>query len=139
MFIDDKRACRSLTFEPVCRCCGCCSHVHSSPQYNAVRGRRTGSNNSGVEENTLAKENKLIIVHMITEAPLHLREKIKSEVRARTYQIHAVRCTSRHRNREDHILPRKNRQDENNNSTSKNRKKITHPRGKREKKVLVTR
>ena len=31
-------------------CCCCCSHINSSPQYNAVRGRRTGSNNSGVEE-----------------------------------------------------------------------------------------
>ena len=30
--------------------CCCCSHIYSSPQYNAVRGRRTGSNNSGVEE-----------------------------------------------------------------------------------------
>ena len=26
--------------------------------------------------------------------------------------MHAVRCTSRHRNREDHILPRNNRLDE---------------------------
>ena len=40
---------------------------------------------------------------MITEAHLHLRQNIKREVRARTYQIHAVRCTSRHRNREDHV------------------------------------
>ena len=28
----------------------CCSHINSSPQHNAVRGRMTGSNNSGVEE-----------------------------------------------------------------------------------------
>ena len=28
--------------------CCCCSHINS--QFNAVRGRRTGSNNSGVEE-----------------------------------------------------------------------------------------
>ena len=46
---------------------------------------------------------------MITEAHLHLR-KTKSEVRARTYQIHVIRCTSRHRYREDHTLPRRNRQ-----------------------------
>ena len=28
----------------------CCYHINSTPQYNAVRGRRTGFNNSGVEE-----------------------------------------------------------------------------------------
>ena len=78
-----------------------------------------------------------IIVHGITEAHLHLRQNVTRKVRARTYQIHAVRFTSRHRNREDHILLSKNRQDENTNSTSKNRnqnRKITNPKGKRENK-----
>ena len=37
---------------PVVSCC-CCSHIKS--QFNAVRGRRTGSNNSGVEEIPLVK------------------------------------------------------------------------------------
>ena len=30
-------------------CLCCCSHINSSPLHNAVRGRRTGCNNSGVE------------------------------------------------------------------------------------------
>ena len=30
--------------------CCCCSHINSSPQHNAARGRRAGSNNSGLEE-----------------------------------------------------------------------------------------
>ena len=34
-------------------------------------------------------------------------QTIKSEVGARTYEIHAVRCTSRLRIREDHISPEK--------------------------------
>ena len=70
---------------------------------------------------------------MITEAHLHLRQKIRSEVRAaRAYQIHAVRCTihCRHTNREDHIPPGKNRQDENTSQldvekSNSNSKKIT--------------
>ena len=44
---------------------------------------------------------------MIPLAHLHPSQKNKqSEVRARANQVHAVRCTSRHRNREDRILPR---------------------------------
>ena len=38
------------TWYTSCCCCSCCSHINSSPQYNALRGRRTGSNNSEVEE-----------------------------------------------------------------------------------------
>ena len=47
--------------------------------------------------------------------------KIKSEVRARTYQVYAVRCTSGHINREDRILPIIDRQNEKSYSTSKSR------------------
>ena len=36
----------------------CCYHINSSPQCNAVRGRRTGSYNSGVEKKYLGKKNK---------------------------------------------------------------------------------
>ena len=77
---------------------------------------------------------------MITEAHIYTPQtRIKSEVHARTHQKHAVRCTIRHRNREDHILPRENRQDKNKNSTSKNRnsklKEITNRKGKREENV----
>ena len=76
---------------------------------------------------------------MITEAHLHLRPNIKKEVRARTYQIHTVRCISRHRNREDRILPRKKID---RMKTTTRRRKIeikirnnhTHSKGKREKK-----
>ena len=46
---------------------------------------------------------------MITEAHTP-QTKIKGFVRARTYELHAARCTSRHRHREGHILPRRNRQ-----------------------------
>ena len=50
---------------------------------------------------------------MITEANLATPQtKTKGEVRERTYQIHAARCTSRHRNREDHTLPRKKKKTE---------------------------
>ena len=85
-----------------CCCCCCSSHINSSPQYNAVRGHRTGSNNSGVEE--LRRQ---IIVHMTTEAHLSVKTlKGGSAHRVRTWQIHAVLCTNRHRNRDNHIRPR---------------------------------
>ena len=34
----------------------CCSHINSSPHYYAVRGRRTGSTNSGVYRAPLSEE-----------------------------------------------------------------------------------
>ena len=66
---------------------------------------------------------------MITEAHPHLRQNTQREVRARTYQIHAVRCTSCHRNRDVYILPRRNRQEEKSKSKEK---KNTNPKGKGE-------
>ena len=84
------------------------------------------------------KQQAKSIVHMITVAHLHLRQNIAREVRARTYQMHAVRCTSRHRNRKDHILPRK-KVDRMKITTPRRKmeitiEKITHPKGKRQKK-----
>ena len=72
------------TINSLNHCC-CCSHINSSPQYNAVRGRRTGSKTSGVEEIPLGvKENKQRVLHnkqrvlhTITEAHLHLRPNMK--------------------------------------------------------------
>ena len=89
------------------------------------------------EKNTSVKRyNEQKAVHTVTEAHLHLRKTCINEIRTRTYQIHAVRCTSRHRNRETHILPRKKDRMKITTRHRKSKKKThthTHPERRREK------
>ena len=61
---------RAAYYAYFCCCCCCCCrcpHMSSSPQYNAVRGHRTGSKNSGVKEIPRQKKyNKQKVVHTVT-------------------------------------------------------------------------
>ena len=70
--------------------------MNSAPQYKAARGRRTGSNNSGVGEIPREKYNLQTIVHMIAQARLHLRrnqEVNSAHVRIR-YTRYAVQVAT---------------------------------------------
>ena len=77
---------------------------------------------------------------MIAEAHLHLRQNIKREVRARTYEVHAVRCTSHHITEKTTYYPD---EIDRMKKTTRRRKfeikieKVTNPKGKGQKKVQV--
>ena len=60
-----------------CCCCCCCSLINSSPR--AVRGHRTGSNNSGVEDYPSRKKNKQESIYTLTDTNRMPQTKIKQK------------------------------------------------------------
>lgn len=99
-------------------------YTEVSPQCNEFCCRRTGSTYSGVEEHLpIGRNVKRANNNTLENASTSTHKKKWSEVLAHAFQVHAVRCTTRHTYREDRILRMKTiTQDENNSSASKQHK-----------------
>ena len=73
-------------------CCWCCCFSHVTRSYNAVRGRRTGSNSLGAEDYPRRRTNKKKekILHTITENKSYTSDKKVTSAYVSRYISHTL-------------------------------------------------